>query len=143
MFHSDVKLPDQMCLFWERHMFFLMVDTCYISICQSHFTGTVWGATIILGIFIQLQQLQQIVRTGDFPICHNIPYIYIISHFFLSSGFFKYRNQGKLPVSQARHVIEVAGVDTWFLKLPGGEWEEAVAIRFLFCYTGSSWIHLS
>lgn len=26
----------------------------------------------------------------------------------------------------ARHVIEVAGVDTWFLKLPGGEWEEVV-----------------
>lgn len=26
----------------------------------------------------------------------------------------------------ARHVIEAAGVDTWFLKLPGGEWEEVV-----------------
>ena len=28
-------------------------------------------------------------------------------------------------VAEARHVIEAAGVDTWFLKLPSGEWEEA------------------
>jgi len=25
---------------------------------------------------------------------------------------------------EARHVIEAAGVDTWFLKLPSGDWEE-------------------
>ena len=38
------------------------------------------------------------------------------------------RNQ-QLPcvayASQARHMIQAAGVDSWFLKLPTGEWEEA------------------
>ena len=27
--------------------------------------------------------------------------------------------------TKARHMIQAAGVDTWFLKLPSGEWEEA------------------
>ena len=33
--------------------------------------------------------------------------------------------------AEARHVIEQAGVDTWFLKLPSGEWEEASAALIL------------
>ena len=83
--------------------------------------GTLWGATMILGNFTHNRKSKKVVRTGDSP---NLPTLFHCFFFVdLLGCFFTETSQpGK---SQARHVIEAAGVDTWFLKLPGGEWEEA------------------